>query len=561
MADIVVVGAGHNGLVAATLLARAGLDVEVLERAGVVGGACRTEYPFGKAPGLAASTGAYLLGLMPPELLRLLDLDLPLIRRDPHYFLPSLDGRHLLLGADREAAREAFVEFFTEQDARADEALGEELAALRDDLGPAWLAEPLPLAETADRYVRPGLRDTFVDMVRGSAIDYLNRFGFAAETVVAMYAVTDGMPGLTGSPWSPGSGHNLLVHNMCRLPGADGTWMAVRGGMGTVTTRLAELAVKAGARIRLGTPAQTIEVTGGTVNRGTVTGGTVTGGTATGGTATGGTATGGMVTGGTATGVITVDGESVPARAVLVAADAFRLPGLLGEHAPPALVERIDGYAARSPGQTMKVNLAHAGLPRFAALPQVVGEEGYRGQHRSTVHLLPPPAADGSVLTALRHAFDDAAAGRLPDAPPLEWYLHSTLDPSLRDDAGNHSSALFVQGVPHEPAGSSWAAEKPGYLDRLLDLVEAYAPGTRDLLVDVHALTPPEIRDHFGISSANIHHVDNAIAFADRMPYAVGVDGVYAGAAGCHPAGSVIGCAGHNAAQRILSDLGMPAAG
>jgi phytoene dehydrogenase-like protein len=459
---------------------------------------------------------------MPPELLRVLDLDLPLIRRDPHYFLPTLDGRHLLLGTDRAAAAAAFAEFFTAEDARADAEMNAELGAFRDDLGPAWLAEPLPVEQTADRYVRPGLRETFVAMVRGSAIDYLSRFGFGTEAVVAMYAVTDGMPGLTGSPWSPGSGHNLLVHNMCRLPGGGGTWMAVRGGMGTVTTRLAELAVKAGAEIRLGTPVERIEVSGGA-----------------------------------AAGVLTADGEPVPARAVLVAADAFRLPGLLGGHTPPALLERIEAYAARSPGQTMKVNLAHAGLPRFAALPEE------RGQHRTTVHLLPPPAADGSVLTALRQAFGDAAAGRLPDAPPLEWYLHSTLDPSMRDDAGNHSSALFVQGVPHDVAGSSWAAEKRGYVERLLDLVDAYAPGLRDLLVDVHALTPPEIRDHFGITSANIHHVDNAIAFADRMPYVVGVDGVYAGAAGCHPAGSVIGCAGHNAARRILSDLGIgiPAAG
>ena len=156
MLDVVVVGAGHNGLVAATLLARAGLSVEVLERAEVVGGACRTEHPFGKAPGLAASTGAYLLGLMPPELLRTLELDLPLVRRDPHYFLPTLDGRHLLLGADRDSARAQFAEFFSAADARADEALGVELAALREDLAPAWLAGPLPVEETAERYVRAG---------------------------------------------------------------------------------------------------------------------------------------------------------------------------------------------------------------------------------------------------------------------------------------------------------------------------------------------------------------------------------------------------------------------
>src|SRR5262249_18994247 len=119
MADVAVVGAGHNGLVATALLARAGLSVEVLERAPVVGGACRTERPFPRAPDLRASTGAYLLGLMPPELLTLLDLDLPLVRRDPHYFLPTLDGRYLLLGGGSDARHEEFLRCFGERDWRA----------------------------------------------------------------------------------------------------------------------------------------------------------------------------------------------------------------------------------------------------------------------------------------------------------------------------------------------------------------------------------------------------------------------------------------------------------
>jgi phytoene dehydrogenase-like protein len=525
-ADAVVVGAGHNGLVAAGLLAGAGLSVTVLEAAGTVGGACRTERPFPRCPGLAASTGAYLLGLMPPEIPALLDLtlgtgtdlrtDIPLVRRDPHYFLPAADGRHLLLGSDREQARRRFAEFSTEADARADEALTAELAALREDLAPAWLAEPLPVHATAERYVRPALRGVFADLVTGSAMDYLGRFGFVSEMVVAMYAVTDGMPGLTGSPWSPGSGHNLLVHNMCRLPGSGGTWMVVRGGMGTVTGALARRAREAGAQIRTGTPVAAITVAGGT-----------------------------------ASGVVTAAGEEIRAATVVVSADAFRLPGLLGEHTPAWLRRRVDEWTERSPGQTMKVNLALAGLPTFTALPEP------RGQHGTTVHLLPPPAADGSVLTALREAFDAAREGRLDAIPPLEWYLHSELDPGLRDEAGHHSSALFVQGVPHTPAGSDWAREKEVYVGRLLAAVTAYAPDLPDLLVDVHALTPPEITTHFGITGGNIHHVDNAISFTDRMPYRTGVDGVYAGAAGCHPAGSVIGAAGHNAAMAVLADLGL----
>jgi phytoene dehydrogenase-like protein len=159
-------------------------------------------------------------------------------------------------------------------------------------------------------------------------------------------------------------------------------------------------------------------------------------------------------------------------------------------------------------------------------------------------------------MTALRAMWADVQAGRLPEEPTIEWYLHTTVDPSLRDEAGHHSSALFVQSVPYHLDGTTWDAALPSYMDKLLAICERYAPGTADLVADAVPLPPPGIEAYFGITGGHIHHVDNTVSFTDRMPYATGVDGVYAGSAGCHPAGSVIGAAGHNAARRILADLG-----
>ena len=509
--DVVVVGAGHNGLVAATLLARAGLDVLVLEAADTVGGAARTEYPFPRVPQLGQSTGAYLLGLMPPELIWLLGVDLPLIRRDPHYFLPTdRPGRYLWLGRTRDT-----TDLVSAADARADAALQAELAALREDLAPAWLAEPLPVEQTAERYVRPQLRQAFQDLVTGSVTGYLDRFGFTGELLPALYAVTDGLSGLAAGPDDPGTGHNLLVHNMCRLPGGDGTWLVVRGGMGTVSDRLAGAARAAGATLVAGSPVVEVCLSAGAVD-----------------------------------GVALADGRQVRAPVVLGGCDPFRLAGLVGwDRLPTGLAHRLDGL--RRPGSTLKVNLALRDLPRFTCLPDGAAHPG-----AATVHLLPD--ATGHPLAALRQMWAQVAARGLPEEPTIEWYVHTGADPSLQDPAGHHSSALFVQSVPHTPAGTTWAEALPAYVEHLLGLCDRVAPGTAPLVADVLPLTPPGIEARFGITGGHIHHVDNAVTFTDRVPYGFGVPGLYAGSAGCHPAGSVIGAAGHNAAARILADLGLP---
>ncbi len=509
MTDVVVIGAGHNALVAALLLARAGLAVTVLEAADVVGGAARTETPFPKVPGLRQSTGAYLLGLMPPELMRTLGLDLPVLRRDPHYFLPTTGSSYLLMGSDRDAVRRNYEEFFSPADWRADEALQAELAALREDLAPAWLTQVGTVEEVAEAYVRPALREVFVDLCRGSVADYLARFGFESDLVVAMYAVTDGLSGLHAGPDTPGSGHNFLVHNMCRLPDADGTWMIVRGGMGTVTATLAAAAVEAGATIRTGARVASVVVEDGAV-----------------------------------AGVALESGEEVRARVVVGGCDPYRLMSLAGDAFPAPLRDRME--SVRLPGSTLKVNLALRDLPRFACLP-----DGAPSPFGATIHLLP----DGG-LDAVRAQWADVEAGRLPDFPTIEWYVHTTVDPSLRDADGHHSAALFVQSVPYD---ADWDGALPGYVEHLLSICDRFAPGTSDLVADTFPLPPTGIERHFGITGGHIHHVDNAVAFADRMPYATGLDGLYACSAGCHPAGSVIGAAGHNAARRVLADLGVRA--
>lgn len=506
--DALVIGAGHNGLVAAVLLARSGLRVRVLEAEAVVGGACRTEYPFPSAPRLGQSTGAYLLGLMPPELMHRLRIELPLLRRDPHYFVPTTSERHLLFGSDRQATEAQIRRFFSSQDLEADRALQEELAMLRDDVAPAWLRAPLSIEETAERYVRASLRDIFVDLCRGSVGAYLARFGFRSELLESMYAVTDGFTGLHGSWDTVGSGMNFLTHNMCRLPGSDGTWMVVRGGMGTVTRTLAESAQGAGVDIVLRSEVTALELDQGTV-----------------------------------VGAVTADGELHRSRVTLVNSDPRRLLSLLGDQVPDALRTRVEGY--RQPGTSLKVNLCLSNLPSFTCLPED------RGQHRATIHLLP----EQNTRATLSAAFAECQAGRLPKEPSIEWYIHTTLDPSLQDGHGHHSAALFCQWVPYELAESSWDAEEERFVRHLLAICDRYAPGTSALVEDVFTLTPPKIEAHFGITAGHIHHVDNRFGFADRLPYRLGIEGLYACGAGCHPAGSVVGAAGHNAAMQALGDL------
>ncbi len=510
--DVLVVGAGHNGLVAALCAARAGLRVLVVERAPVIGGATRTEYPFPRAPELPHSTGAYLLGLMPPELLAELGVQIPVLRRDPHYFLPTRGEGYLLFGSDQVELERQFVAFFSRADFEAHQRLQAELSALREDIAPTWLMQPYSIEETAERFVRPALRDVFVRLCRGSIGEYLDRFGFQSDLVKAMYAVTDGFSGLYGGYDSPGTGMNFLVHNMCRLPGSDGTWMIVEGGMGTVSRVLADALALHGGRIVVGQPVSSI-----------------------------------VLEGGTARGILLEDGTELRAPAVLVNADPFRMQQLIGEqNLPSAYNTRL--AAMRRPGSTFKLNLALERAPTFPCLAQPGKQFG------PTIHLLPQGP---DVLAELARGFRAVQQGRLAEFPSIEWYMHSTVDTSLSDASGRISSAFFVQWVPYELEGASWDTEAERYAKQLLEIADQFAPGTSALVTDWQILHPKKIEEHFGISHGHIHHIDNSFGFADRLPHRTPIAGLYSASAGTHPAGSVIGCAGYLAAAECLRNMGI----
>jgi len=405
--DVLVVGAGHNGLVSTVFLAREGYNVLVVDEQNVIGGCVRTEYPFKKtAPKLAQSTGAYLLGVMPPELIKKLGIEIPRFRRDPHWFMPTLDKGYLLFGSNREEMKKQFIQYFSEEDWVANEKLEKEIGELRDDIGPTWLMEPLSIEETAEKFVRPQLRQVFIDLCRKPIRDYLERFGFKSNLLKAMYAVTDGFSGLNAGWDSPGTGMNFLVHNMCRLPESDGTWMIVKGGMGSITKTLAETAQKAGAKIQLNSRVKQF-ILGGTANK-------------------------------EIKGAILEDGRRIYANVVVVNADPFRMRTMIGaDNLPKEYNQRLDNY--KRDGTTMKINMSLKGLPKFKCLPQD------KGQFGTTTHILPQGE---DIIEQIRKAYKEVQEGKLPEFPTIEWYIHSTVDPTISDGV-HHSSALFVQWVPY----------------------------------------------------------------------------------------------------------------
>jgi phytoene dehydrogenase-like protein len=524
--DVAIVGAGHNGLVAAAYLARAGQRVVVLEARDRVGGACVTEETW---PGFKVSTAAYVASLVRPRIVRELELarhGYVLLPRDPSSFTPLPDGRGLLLGRNAAANRRE-VAAFSRRDAErlpAYEAmLGRIAAALEPLLDEAppdpWSRGALDLW----RLGRAGLRflalgedgPRAIEILTGAARPILERW-FEAEPLKATLA-TDAIIGAMAAPSTPGTAYVLFHHVMGECAGVRGVWGYVRGGMGAFSEALAAAARARGAEIRLSSPVARV-----------------------------------LVRDGRARGVALADGTEVLARRVASSADAqVTFLRLVGAEALPsdfaAEVRAID-YASAS----LKINVALAGLPRFASRPDPGGAPG--PEHRGTIHVAPD-------LDYIERAFDDARRGEPSREPVLECTLPSAVDPSVAPPR-RHLLSMFVQYAPYRLREGSWDDVKESFADRCLEVLERYAPGVRDLVVAREVLSPLDLERRFGLTGGNIFQgamTPSQLFFlrpvAGWADYRTPVRGLYLCGASTHPGGGVMGACGRNAAKEILRDV------
>ena len=522
MYDSIIIGAGHNGLVTAAYLARSGRRALVLERRELVGGCAVTEEIW---PGYRVSTGAYLTSLLQERIVR--DLDLPrygyrVDAKDPAFFSAFPDGRHFFMWQDR-ARTLAEIAKFSRRDAEIYPAYEERLERLSQVAEGLLLTVPPPFPPRGIgsfiewlklagrlRSLDPRELVALVKIFTQSAADFLDEW-FESEEVKVTLA-TDGVIGANGGPRSPGTAYILLHHCMGGVAGHRGLWGFVRGGMGAVSEAIASAARAAGAEIRTQSPVAKI-----------------------------------LVRDGRAGGVVLESGEEIAASTVASNLDPkltfLRL--LDPRDLPPEFIEAIRHF--RIEGTSAKINLALSGLPRFTAFPEVPGPH-----HRATMHICPS-------LEYVERAWDDAKYGRPSQRPLLELTVPTMYDPALAPP-GKHIMGIFLQYAPYTLREGTWDDLREPFGDRVIALIEEYAPGFRALIENRQVLTPLDLERRFGITGGNIFHGEMSIdqmfvmrPLAGWARYRTPVRGLYLCGSGAHPGGGVMGAPGYNCARVMLS--------
>jgi phytoene dehydrogenase-like protein len=520
--DVVIIGGGHNGLACAAYLAKAGLDVLVLEKRDVVGGAAATEEPW---PGYRVSSASYVVSLMPPQVVRELDLkrhgyEVSVIT--PDYFVPFPDGTSLTLWGDVERDAAAIARF-SEHDAEAYAAFGryfDHVARLLKDLlfvvPPNMNLRDLPKwAATAGRFRRWSGRDLHetVRLFTMSAADFLDEW-FEDERVKGALATQAIIGGWCG-PMTPGSAYVLMHHWIGEVDGHAGAWGWVKGGMGGVSSAMARAAQAAGAEVRTAAEVDRVAIT----------------------------------TSGRAVGVSLSDGSLVRSQRVVSSAHPVTTyRDLIGEERLPGDVVRdVRRYRTRS--GSVKLNVALSELPAFPSWDQ----EG--DPHKGL-------AAVSPSIEYLERAWDDAKYGRMSQHPYVEVVFPTAHEPEGLAPEGRHLMLAFSQYGPYELREGSWDdGGREEFARRVLKALGEFAPSLEDAVEHLEVLTPKDIEARFGLLGGNIMQgeltPDQLFSFRPipgHGDYRTPIAGMYLCGSGTHPGGGVMGVPGRNAASMILRD-------
>ena len=519
--DVVVIGGGHNGLVHAAYLARAGKKVLVCERRHVLGGAAVTEELF---PGFKFSVASYVVSLLRPEIIR--DLDLPrhgmeILPLDGT-FTPMPNGDYLWRVNDHAKTRLEIARH-SRVDAEAYDEYGKAMVEMGRFVKPILgMTAPDPtslalkglkdLLFLARRFQRLPGQDKYnqVQLMTMSAADFLDQW-FETDVLKATMSAS-GIIGTFLGVRSPGTAYVLLHHYMGEIDGAFRSWGLVRGGTGAISNAIAGAAREAGAEIR--TEASISRI---------------------------------LVQNGQARGIALENGDEILANVVSSSVDPrLTFVKFVGaENLPGDFAEDVSRYKFR--GSSGKVNLALDALPNFTCLP------GAGAHLRGAISISPS-------VEYMERAYDDAKYGRFSRRPYLDVVIPSLTDPSIAPP-GKHVMSCFVQYAPYHLKEGTWDEKREEFGDNVINTLSEYAPNLRDIILHRQVLTPLDIERRFGLSEGNIFQGELSLEqlfFLRPVPgwaqYRTPIRNLYMCGSATHPGGGIMGAPGLNAAQKILKE-------
>jgi phytoene dehydrogenase-like protein len=519
--DVVVIGGGHNGLVNAAYLARAGKRVLVCERRHVLGGAAVTEEVF---PGFKFSVASYVVSLLRPEIIRELDLPrhgmeiLPL----DGTFTPMPNGDYLWRVNDHAKTRLEIARH-SKLDADAYDEYGKAMVEMGRFVKPILaMTAPDPtslalkglkdLVSIARRFQKLPIDDKYnqLQLMMMSAADFLDQW-FETDVLKATMSAS-GIIGTFLGVRSPGTAYVLLHHYMGEIDGAFRSWGLVRGGTGAISNAIASAACEAGAEIRTEVPIARI-----------------------------------LLDNGRARGVVLENGDEIRANVISSSVDPrLTFMKMIGaENLPADFAEDVSRYKFR--GSSGKVNLALDALPDFKCFP---GE----GPHlRGAISISP-------TVEYMERAYDDAKYGRYSRRPYIDMVIPSLTDPSLAPP-GKHVMSCFVQYAPYHLQEGTWDEKRDEFGDTVIDTLAEYAPNIRNIILHRQVLTPLDIERKFGLSEGNIFQGELSLEqlfFLRPVPgwaqYRTPIRNLYMCGSATHPGGGIMGASGRNAAKKILKE-------